>query len=238
MSTELDSPLFDLGLPKWPQMRVEGHSITVEQAKEIIRRTDGFFTYPDWSGNDKAYCQRVMEKLGIPATLKKSVVPGDIGESWAAQDAWRTGWGFVDTEYVKNNWISCAFIHGPHGWCHPDGTISYLDNVGKWPSVRSIYDDWTILATEFPFLSLIVVLMDKEEGEEGGNPVVGFHVHEGKVVVFDPASVVAEEHLHYIKENRNDDLDLRSPLFGLANEHGIPWSWIEEWAERPRSLPL
>jgi hypothetical protein len=41
-----DVTLLDRGLPKWPQMRVEGVPVTLEQAKEIIRRTDTFFTPP------------------------------------------------------------------------------------------------------------------------------------------------------------------------------------------------
>lgn len=237
--TETEITLFDRGLPKWPQMRVEGVPVSVEQAKEIIRRTDTFFSYPDNAGNDADYDHRVMKKLGIPKLLNQSVVPGDIGESWEAQDRWRKSWGFIETSYVHNTWMSSSFVFGPHGWCHPDGQISYTDNVGKWPSIQEVYDDWSILAKAFPFLNLVVFLMDREECEDGGIPVVGFQVFDGSVKVFDPSSALSDVQLGQIKQQRPPIASLfRAPIFGngLDREHGIPWAWIEDWSKRPKFI--
>ena len=40
------------GLPKWPQMYTTGLPVAIEQAKEIIRRTDSYFTSPRHAGNE------------------------------------------------------------------------------------------------------------------------------------------------------------------------------------------
>ncbi len=41
----MNANLLNRNLPKWPQMLVTGDSLTIEQAKEIIRRTDRFFEW-------------------------------------------------------------------------------------------------------------------------------------------------------------------------------------------------
>ena len=56
--------LKDRYLPKWPLMYTTGKPVTQEQAKEIIRRTDTFFI--GYSGNNRAYNQRVRRLLGMP----------------------------------------------------------------------------------------------------------------------------------------------------------------------------
>lgn len=73
--------LLDRGLPKWPQMLVTGASVTKEQALEIIRRTDSFFSSPmvttmlslkrpsDWLDSRKTLS--VREKLFLTQTLKR-----------------------------------------------------------------------------------------------------------------------------------------------------------------------
>ena len=210
------------GLPKWPQMRVEGVSVTEDQAKEIIRRTDRFFSGPEYSGNDTAYIHRAMKLLKIPFLRN--------GESYELFEAWLKQWEFVETNYVKNSWISSSFIYGGHGWCHPDGTISYIDNVGKWPSCNDVYEDWKRLAAEFPFVHLIAILMDREECEADAQPVCGFYVKTGNVIVFDPLEHITN--VDVVRRSRNLEVDiLDSPMCSLDAEHSIPWLWIEDWAK-------
>lgn len=209
------------GLPKWPQMRIEGVSVSIDQAKEIIRRTDTFFKSPEWSGNDPSYCKRVMAKLGIP--MGHRFGEPNIHE-WERLEQWLQEWEYVGTNYVKNTWIASSFIYGPHGWCDPNGRISYIDNVGKWPSAEDIFEDWKQLAALFPFLHLICVLMDREECEDGGIPLIGFYVREGSVISFDPQVEISTELLDQIKVSRD--------FFDVRREQGIPWEWIEEWAVR------
>lgn len=224
--------LLGRNLPKWPQMLTVGQPVTGEQAKEVIRRTDHFFVWPEYSGNDKAYCAWVIAKLGIPAAAV-SCDPASLAQARERRAVWRQEWGLVETGYVHNDWISCSYIFGPHGWMNPDGRILFVDNVGKWPTVGEILADWTVLARAFPFVQLDSVLMDREHGEEGREPVVGFHVEGGKVEVFDPAGEAA---LVSSMMQTGDAVEA-SRLF-LPNEQGIPRSWIKEWGKRKGTSQL
>ena len=92
----------------------------------------------------------------------------------------------IETNYVRNTWIGSSFVHGPHGWCHPDGQIDHIDNVGKWPSVEEIRDDWQMLATAFPFLILTATLMSGESCEDDTKPIVTMSVADGRVSLMAP----------------------------------------------------
>lgn len=180
--------LLDRGLPKWPQMLVTGAPIAQTQALEIIRRTDNFFSFPH--GNDHAFVEEAIRLIGFP---KEPVDPRRKGSDpkaeekffdalnkfWENQAQWKEDWGHLGTQYVRNDWVSSCFISGPHGWCHPDGTISFADNVGKWPSVEEIKNDWEILAKAFPFLEVEITLMNKESCEEDSQPVVSGYSERG-----------------------------------------------------------
>jgi hypothetical protein len=214
------------GLPKWPQMLVRGVPVSVEQAKEIIRRTDSFFGYFG-GGNDHAFCESVAKRLRFPQ-IDYSGPVGERLETFDLQDEWRKQWGWIGTEYVHNSWIASAFIYGSHGWCHPDGTIAYLDNVGKWPSVETVLNDWRVLAREFPFLDLGATLQSGEECEEGTKPVVSFHVHNGLVDVIDPAEKDVLAAYPTIRIDRSDEAFMERML--TNHECGIPLEWIDEWA--------
>lgn len=89
--------------------------------------------------------------------------------------------GRIETEYVCNSWFSSPFIGGPHGWIHPDGTIGFTDNVGKWPSVRSIYEDWKKIAKAYPQLEIKVTLMNGESCDDCTSPVVTMEIKNGKI---------------------------------------------------------
>lgn len=187
--------LLDRGLPKWPQMLVTGAPVTQTQALEIIRRTDSFFSFPH--GNDHAFVEEAIRLIGFP---EEPVGPRRNGSDakaekeffdafnmfWKNQSQWREEWGCLGTQYVRNDWVSSCFISGPHGWCHPDGTIGFSDNVGKWPTVEEVKHDWEILAKEFSFLEVEVTLMDKESCEENSQPVVSMLIRNGHVSLVDP----------------------------------------------------
>jgi len=246
-----NTDLINRYLPKWPQMIVSGVSVTPEQAKEIIRRTDNFFT-SGYGGNDHEYDFGVKILLGMPVyqrndgycrnreTARKygidlPVQPEKYMEVIEAEIKWREEWGCLHTNYVRNAWVSSSFIFGPHGWCHPDGQIGYIDNVGKWPSVEEILEDWKLLAAAFPFLDIAVTLMDGEESENGKNPVVGIRVENGEAVLVEP-EVTTEYHLRGHKDIPHIDRGEHrfGEIFGNPRhrEHGLPGEWFLEWAEK------
>jgi hypothetical protein len=219
-------------------MLVTGKPVTQEQAKEIIRRTDRFLV-SGFGGNDHNYDQKLGELLKMPHTLhfgrqgyrnphafdpEKETYP----ENWERTEVWKEAWGCVETEYVSNDWISCAFIGGPHGWCHPDGMIGFVDNVGKWPDWESVFNDWKMLAEAFPFLDVAATLFSGESCEEYATPVISYLVKEGEVSTC-PGSF--DVHAGHPEARRAPAHAREEDFFSLAREHAIPWEWFEEWRE-------
>lgn len=141
--------------------------VTQEQASEIIRRTDMLFLYGQgWSirqntiGSKESllYGERVLDSLGYP--LRK---PGDNIGRYALVDRWHSLHGIIELEYLINDWIDSSYVHGCHGWCHPDGEIGYCDNIGKYPQEYELLYDWQSVAYMFPFLDLFITLVNREE---------------------------------------------------------------------------
>lgn len=204
-------------LPKWPQMVVTGTKITKEQALEIIRRTDQFLGFP--MGNDRAFSEKVKKTLKIP-------------EGYSEQAKWLEDWGYIWTEYVVNDWICSDFIDGAYGWCHPDGTIGYAYNIGKWPSVSEVLKEWETLAAAFPFLEVEATLMSAEYGEVGF-PVVSFLIRNGSVELVDPAQRNIHKEFDRMapKTNDHNDLFVRISMGDYSLGEKIPIEIIEGWAK-------
>lgn len=225
-------------LRKWPQMVVTGRPVTKEQALEIIRRTDTFFVH-EYSGNDRDYEAAIIKRFEYPRFDYAS------GKSnYDAREAWMTTWQAVRTSYVHNSWVSCSFILGPHGWCHPDGQIGFIDNIGKYPSGEDVLEDWTAIATAFPFLHIDVTLMSEEEGVDGGQPVVGFRIRGTEVtVVYEDLHTLHQEHPEPTRSgDHNVDIDAyfarRFGPDGLFLEHGLSEDVFRVWDKRYAELRL
>jgi hypothetical protein len=217
------------GLPKWPQMIVRGTPVTVEQAKEIIRRTDRSFT-GTLSGNDHATNRVIAKKIGMPAGTFYDPRDRAPNYDWDAVEAFRTAWGAIYTEYVTNDWIACCFIGGPHGWCHPDGTIFYSDNVGKYPGVEDVARDWAAILMEFPILDLTATLMSGESCEEDAEPVCTITVRDGRVVVGPP-----QNDFQRPADRDVEEYVRRLSADPVGRECAIPMAWIDEWAAQYRA---
>lgn len=180
--------LLNRGLPKWPQMVVTGPRLREDLALEVIRRTDSWFV-GGHGCNDRDGDRRLAQRFRMPHFqdyAERHPEGFDWRAHWDRCERWKTAWGAIETNYVHNNWIGSSFIHGPHGWCHPDGQLYYIDNVGKWPSVEEILADWQLLARAFPFLILTVTLMSGESGSDDTRPVVAMAVADGQVRLMEP----------------------------------------------------
>lgn len=226
------SPI-DRGLPKWPQMLTSGAPVTVDQAKEIIRRTDSFFCSRIHGRNGPADVS-LAERLRMPY-MPYGLLPFRP-EFDRDRDRWCEAWGAVSTRCVRNNWISSGYSYGPHGWCWPDGRISYEDNVGKWPSVEDVVADWRALAEVFPFLDLVATLMNGEWCQVGVVPVVTILVRRGRVELTDGDLA---HHARYPAPHRRTEEEIDAFLSrvhnatDLSHRRGpIPEAWLDEWAQR------
>lgn len=214
-------------------MRVTGKPVTEDQAKEIIRRTDSAFQHLDIAGNNHEHRTRLTRLYNYPV-LNDDSYPKYFEE----RVKWFEAWGFIQTEYVHNDWIASAFIMGPHGWCHPNGQIGFVDNVGKWPTIEHIQREWGIIAKAFSFLDVGATLYSGESCAEGIEAVVSLRIRSGKVTLKDPHTT--DVHKGHPPATRSDggytDAEFVALRFGpyrnLRLECGVPDAWLEEWGER------
>lgn len=242
------SLVYQVGLPKWPQMLVTGDKLDPAQAVEIIRRTDTFFGHGCYGGNDRGFAKRTAARLGYP---KEDDEPpkGETAEERRAwwqecsrrREEWEAKWGLIHTEYVHNSWVASAYIGGPYGWCSPEGRINYADNVGKWPDASNVFEDWKKIAEAFPFVVAEVTLMNAEHCEDHTSPVISFRIRDGVVSVVDPK----EEDVHKGRPPPQtaggaSPTNLLSVVFMPTHvrERGINDEILAQWEAHARSLGL
>jgi hypothetical protein len=202
---------FDIALPKWPAFVVVGKPVTKEQAMEILIRTDSLC----FSSNDREFDRELKESL-FEVKIEKS---GFQTEDDAIKDllgikeedplGWKKLWDYKDKRreeagalplvYLGNSQIVSSWIVGPHGWCDWRGNIGCNNyNIGKWPSVERVYEEWELIAKTFPFLELTCQLMGHEAGygpEDGEDiPVIEFRIKNGKVKMANPDKAIKNTH--------------------------------------------
>lgn len=165
---------FSIGLPKWPCMVVKGDKIKVDEAMVVIIRTGSFY----FGSNDPAFADHLYKILEIDPKKYKS---RPIDKIAVIQDR-ETEYGVLELEYLKNSRILSSYVRGPHGWCNWDGEIfSNNYNIGKWPSVETVYNEWKLIAKNFPFLNLKCQLYNGEHFEDGIKPIIEYRVKDGRV---------------------------------------------------------
>lgn len=212
---------FKIGLPKWCQMVVNGDKITQEQSEEIIRRTDSSIVGMYFRGNNDSFNKEAEKILDIPKYEKFKDNNGNTNWNayYSAKDEWLTKFGVIkELGYLTNNWLSCCWVGGVHGWCSPTGEIAFQNNIGKWASVEEVYNEWCVIAKEFPFLNLTCTLMDGEE-DYCTNSLVTIKVSNGEVDFCDT--------IPYEK------LEFNGVKFNLSGcENYYPLTKIQEWADK------
>lgn len=218
--------LLEVFLPKWPQMIVTGDPVSKAKASEIIRRTDSFFLCH--GGNNRKFIEEAERVLRMPVYHEGAL---DAIERFDEETrAWEKKWGFIRTYYVTNSWISSAYVGGPCGWCHPDGSIGFSDNIGKWPRATDVYEEWRTLAQAFPFLALEVTLMDGEFSEEHTKPAVSMLIRDGFVKLVDPSQ--RDLHREFCRKIPRPCGE--RPLFSLLSrsENAISMKELQKWSEQ------
>lgn len=206
---------------KWPALVVCGKSVTKEQAAEILIRTDGSLPNFHYSSNDKPFECELMKLFGMP---DKEEDLKNFQECWAREDELRARLNKLDLQYLCNSQIVSSYIGGPHGWCNWEGSIfTNTYNIGKWPSVEEVAEEWDAIATAFPFLDLTCQLYSKEQCEEDGEPNIEFRVVDGNVTVQNPAATIAPA----VNDMTKNILDLGNPY----RERGIMFENLKEKLE-------
>jgi hypothetical protein len=194
----MEKMLFEIELPKWPALVVVGEPVTKEQAMEILIRTDSLYfgcndrewekelNFIVYGFKDGNVDDRLKEKHGIP---KGQYSP----EFYTIKESYLNRYAPIELAYLGNHRIASSWIGGAHGWCSWDGSIGCSNyNIGKWPSVQQVFEDWVAIASEFPFLDLKCQLMNEEAGEsESLKPLVEFRIKDGKVEIYEPGEILA-----------------------------------------------
>jgi len=173
-------------LTKWPRLIVVGQKVTEEQANEILIRTNAW----QWiGGNDPAWEAQVREITQAPSEDWYGEGPEKVRAGWARQQEFYKSLRMIELEYLNNSRIYSSWIGGPHGWCDWDGTIGCSNyNIGKWPDVDQVRDEWKLIAAAFPFLCLTAQLVPNEG--ESPEAVVTFTVANGGVHVSEKRSEI------------------------------------------------
>lgn len=189
---------FEIKLPKWPCLIVKGQPVTKDQAKSILIRTDDL----SFSTNDYRFAAELYKLFyGVSSDFSLTDVSlyhffkkGDTYD-WKECDKLEKKvfkeLGKLDLEYLHNKRIVSSWIGGTHGWCSWNGYIGTNNyNIGKWPSVESVYNDWKKIARAFPFIDLQCQLLSGETCEEDNRPLIQFNVKKGKVKMLVPKGLI------------------------------------------------
>lgn len=221
VSYENDS-IRTVNLPKWPALIVVGKKVTTEQAAEILIRTDAHLPNFKYASNDPRHEENLNALFGIRE--EADLTTEYLRERWSRIENLRERLGILELGYLTNNQIISAYIGGPHGWCNWNGDIftnSY--NIGKWPSIKEVVTDWSIIASAFPFLDLKSQLFSGETCEPG-DPVVEFSIHAGNVDVMVPSSTLAPPVFDV-------ERDLSTLFMGNTRERGITVNGLRQKLE-------
>lgn len=215
---------FKIDLPKWPQMIVTGENISESKAKEILFRTDSFFI----DINPGAMEDKFIEEYKRVSCLNR--LDASDPDYFKNKDIINNALGHIYLEYLSNNYAYSRFIYGPHGWCNPNGTMFYEDNIGKWPSVEDVYKEWCIIYKEFPFLNLNVTIMSGEECEDGKRPLLNIKICDNGVIMEEP-------NLEVHKEIDKRPLAKKFSALSMYNsKFGVPKNWYTEKALKIREM--
>lgn len=141
---------------KWPRLIVNGKPVTVDQAEQILVRTNGTYLHC----NDHVWEREAYKIFGLPDIFSpehddKKTEPGGLRSLFEQEERGIAELGMLRLNYLENSRIATSYIGGTHGWCDWDGSIGCADyNIGKWPSCEEVTSDWKQIARAFPYLDL------------------------------------------------------------------------------------
>lgn len=162
----------NITLPKWPGMIVEGDTVTPELAAEILIRTDSNLPYFTYAGNDTQLGDELNAIFNVPTRAKLI----DYDKLNKLKDKLKV----LPLYYLTNDRIVSSWVGGPHGWVNWNGTVGSRNyNIGKWPNVDSVLQEWQAIATAFPSLKLTCWLYSKETCELDNTTLVQFDIVSG-----------------------------------------------------------
>jgi hypothetical protein len=134
--------------------------------------------------NDHAWEREVLAVLGVPVNHTEKWFNA---ASYEGAQAWYRSINGLDLHYVSNSRIMSAWIGGPHGWLDWDGNVGCSTwNIGKWPSLEAVTEDFTAIAAAFPYLNFHAQLITNGGDEETGEVAAQYRVIGGVAALVEP----------------------------------------------------
>ncbi len=190
----------EIQLPKWPEIQVKGRSVTLTQANDIIFTTLG--REPYLSSNDDKFREQVKD-LKLPKNFDfHEFLKTEEGKKFLVEHpSMEEFHGYFEYLDLGYNIASC-YVGGRVAWLNFDGKINYFGhNIGKWPTVKDVYNELVILAYLFPFLEMTVQLMDGEGCDETV-PLIEYNIKDGNVEIEEhPSGKLFKEKLEESEED-------------------------------------
>lgn len=176
---------------KWPALLVTGERVTRDQAAEILIRTNSWPCSSNSHEKDAVF----NAIAGLPVRPENSASPEEGNKYWNTLQNRCEELGVLQLEYLHNARLTSSWVGGPYGWCDWDGQIWAANkNMGKWPIIKEVTDEWRRIAEAFPFLRLRAQVLDGEVGEEteaANTPTAEWIVADGKVELVFPTEILA-----------------------------------------------
>lgn len=207
---------------KWPGLLVKGEHVTPDQAAEIIVRT----AYWPMSSNTKDFDELANKIAGFP-NYNFGEPDEDFLKREKRIESAEKRLGVLDINYLHNWFITSSWVGGPYGWCHWSGGIYALNyNIGKWPSLEDVTEEWEIIAKAFPFLDLRAQVLADEAGFGDVTPTAEWIVKGGKVEVVAPTEPLYPKD-ECLKEGNNIHFNFTHPY----REVGFRPEWLKRGVE-------
>ena len=220
---------FNMCLSKWPKMKLTGIPVSIEQAKDIISRTDEFIVdmSKNAGGNNKPWNQWANTTLHFSDLIELQNSFDTLDQYYPLKKQIQEKLGLVKTWFVKNDWMSSNYIFGPNGWCSPTGKIAFDDCIGSDPTVKNIYDDFVAIATAFPYLQMTATVY--EEYDDTFENIVTFIIKNGTVIMTDEH----DAHHYDVEFDKVDVVEkTMKTLPKRSNEQGISNQWVIDFGEK------
>lgn len=214
---------------KWPAVYVWGDPVSPERAREIILRTDGFFSTRGGFGNDEGFTNRLVTlAMGKPYNIslwKTSNFSFDKPEIIrAVTNAFRKEIGYIELSRMYTRWFQSPYVFGPDGWVNEDGKVHLLINFGKYPNIGEIENDFKLLCRHFPEIKINMDVWDHKEHTElyecDDDPTFSWFIEDGAVI-------------RTQRTRKNLPIEFTEPNFSITtNETNWTLKEIEErWGE-------
>lgn len=215
----------NISLPKWPHMIVAGKAVTKEQAAEIIIRTTSLW-FSSNSKNVERELYKIIDKtFGFEYDPKpnETIFDQEFNRNSQRRDFLKH-FNQLNLDYLQNHRVLSCWDGGSHGYLNWDGTVGCSNyNIGKWPDVTEVYNEWETIAKAFPYLNLQCQLMSGESCEEDSTPVVEYIVKEGKVEV----KIPTEKLLSNVPYVDATDIMIKN-MYSLTREVGCTYAQFED----------